>query len=175
MATIAAIDGCMIKRNAIGPLGRASRLFQMRSTFSMVTPRQTAPAIISKMPSVTTTFAKSPNCARMSVISGTPPTHRLACTGAAPNLLTAIFAVKRIMSPSGSTTTDSWPLGRVRYSPDRLPKCCSAANVKRAKSRLMQCSKYHPRWITPAAGTIGRTNWSNAPFLLSGAAVSSPP
>ena len=71
MATIAAIDGCKIKRNAIGPLGRASRLFQMRSTFSMVTPRQTTPAIISKMPSVTTTFAKSPNCARMSVIPGT--------------------------------------------------------------------------------------------------------
>ena len=37
----------------------------MRSMFSMLTPRQATPAIMSTMPSVTTTFANNPNCDRI--------------------------------------------------------------------------------------------------------------
>ena len=57
----------------------------MRSMFSIVAPRHNNPVIMSKMPRVMTTFASSPNCARISVIPAN--TQLTTCLGIARELI----------------------------------------------------------------------------------------
>ena len=89
MAVSAAIEGCRMKRNAIGPLGRSVRSLHARWKFSTVTPCHTMPAMISSAAIAITSFANNPNSgALVSVIALLWPLERRAkaafCAGMEP-------------------------------------------------------------------------------------------